>query len=188
MPRNGRIVRERLQQVALKLFTEHGFERTTTEQIASAAGVTERTYFRHFPDKREVLFASEDELMEVTASALAAVPDELEPLPALRVAFHDVIPLIERNRPLAELRGPIIAAAPALMEREHAKAAALVALVARALQERGETPYSALLGARVGMDAFSTAIRRWQQETCDLREVVDETFEALRDLAAALDP
>ena len=186
MPRDGRIVRERLQRAALELFTERGFDGATAEQIAARAGVTERTYFRHFPDKREVLFASEDELRETTAAALAATPADLPALPALRHAFRHVVPLIERNRPLAELRAPIIRSAPALLEREHAKAAALVDLVAAGLVDRGISEREALLCARVGMDAFSTAIRRWTPGSTDLHNELDDTFTELQHLAATL--
>jgi AcrR family transcriptional regulator len=186
MPRDGRIVRERLQRAALELLAERGFDGVTTAQIAARAGVTERTYFRHFPDKREVLFASEDELREVTAEALAAAPSDLLALPALRYAFHDVVPLIERNRPLAELRGPIIRSTPALLEREHAKAAALVDLVAAGLVARGIFEREALFCARVGMDTFSTAIRRWTPGSTDLHHEIDNTFAELKQLAATL--
>ena len=186
MPRDGRVVRGRLEQAALELFSERGYEGTTTAEIAARAGVTERTYFRHFPDKREVLFASEDELRDVTTRALRAVPAGLEPLPALLRAFHDVVPLIERNRSLAALRAPVIHAAAPLREREHAKAAALVDLVARTLEERGVAARTALLCARVGMDAFSTAIRRWSSEAGDLHGSVDAAFEELRLLTAPL--
>jgi AcrR family transcriptional regulator len=186
MPRDGRIVRERLQRAALELFAERGFDGVTTAQIAARAGVTERTYFRHFPDKREVLFASEDELREVTEVAVAAAPRDLPALPALRYAFHDVVPLIERNRPLAELRALIIRSAPALLEREHAKAAALVDLVAAGLVARGISEHEALLCARVGMDTFSTAIGRWTPGLTDLRHELDDTFAELQQLAAML--
>lgn len=184
MPRDGRVVRDRLERAALELFTEHGYDRTTTAQIAARAGVTERTYFRHFPDKREVLFASEQVLRTVTSQALTDVPADLEPLPALQRGCHGVVPLIVRNRALAELRAPIIIATPALLEREHAKAAALVDLVARALEERGVSKGTALLCARIGMDTFSTAIRRWSTEPVDLHTTVDETFDELRALTA----
>lgn len=180
------MARERLQRAALELFAEHGFDRTTTEQIAARAGVTERTFFRHFPDKREVLFASEGELRQLTVDSLAAVPAALEPLPALRAAFHGVVPLIELSRPLAELRAPIIAGAPALLEREHAKTADLIALITQGLERRGVSERSALLCARVGMAAFSTAIRRWRPGASDLHDEVDGTFDDLRMMAAPL--
>jgi AcrR family transcriptional regulator len=186
MPRDGRVVRRRLERAALELFAERGFDGTTTEQIAARAGVTERTYFRHFPDKREVLFASEQELRDVTA-ALASAPRGLEPLPTLRAALHDVVPLIERNRALSALRSPIIAASPALIEREHAKAAALTELVATTLQEQGMSAPAALLTARIAMDTFATAIRRWAANPAtDLHHQVDNTFAELRDMTAAL--
>jgi len=187
MPRDGRVVRRRLEEAALELFTEHGFGHTTTEQIATRAGVTERTFFRHFPDKREVLFASEDELRDVTAAALAAAPRGLKPLPTLRAAFHDMVPLLERNRPLAALRAPIIATSDALLEREHAKTAALTDLVAHALQEQGTPTLDALLAARVGMAAFATAIRLWSTTPDgDLHREVDSMFAHLRTMSSTL--
>jgi len=188
MPRDGRIVRGRLEQAALDLFAEHGFDGTTTEQIAARAGVTERTYFRHFPDKREVLFASEEELREVTVAAIESIPAGVEPLEALHQAFHDVVPLLVRNRQLAALRAPIIMAAPALREREHAKTAALIDLVQEALVKRNIDERSALLCARVGMGVFSTAIRRWATGSAtDLHDEVDGAFADLATMAASLD-
>jgi len=187
MPRDGRVVRGRLEKAALELYSEHGFDGTTTEQIATRAGVTERTYFRHFPDKREVLFSSEDELRDVTVAALDAVPEDVPALEALRRAFHGVVPLLERNRPLAELRAPIIMGAPALREREHAKTAALVELVARTLEKRHVDERAALLCARVGMDVFGTAIRRWGSgRGADLDDEIDAAFADLAAMAATL--
>lgn len=187
MPRDGRVVRRKLERAALELFAEEGFDGTTAEQIAARAGVTERTFFRHFPDKREVLFASEGELRDVTAAAVAAAPRDLPPLARLQAAVHGVVPLIERNRPLAALRAPIIAASPALTEREHAKTAALTELVARLLPEPGDDKHAVLLAARAGMAAFATAIGHWAPDpAADLHAVVDETFSQLRDMAAAL--
>jgi len=179
MPRDGRIVRERLQRAAYELFAERGFDPTTTEQIASKAGVTERTFFRHFPDKREVLFASEDELRQRIAVSLSGVPTDVQPMLALQDAFHGVVPLIERSRPTAELLAPIIAATPSLLEREHAKAASLVVLVSAELVQRGVEERTAVLCARVGMDVFSTAIRRWVPGSSNLHQDLDETFEEL---------
>ncbi|GGF27831.1 TetR/AcrR family transcriptional regulator [Subtercola lobariae] len=209
MPRDGRVVRKRLERAGLELMSEHGFDGTTAEQIAARAGVTERTFFRHFPDKREVLFASEDELHEVTVDALAAVPLDLDALPALQRAFHGVVPLIERNRTLAALRAPIIRASPSLMERELAKTSSLIELVADGLKWRGVSEITALFCAQVGMDAFSTAIRRWNAAThgstaavgtfaavgtpaaagtADLHEELDEVFDDLRVMTQTLTP
>src|ERR1700679_2432751 len=91
-------VRLRLQRAALELYAERGFDRTTTADIAALAGVTERTYFRHFPDKREVLFDGEAELLSALAGAVLAAPADLPPLPALLAAFLSVVPTFERDR------------------------------------------------------------------------------------------
>lgn len=101
MPRDGKVVRDRLQHAARKPFLERGYDGVTAEQIAASAGVTERTYFRHFSDKREVLFASEGELREVTERAVREVPEGLAPLQTVRVGFHGVVPLLIRNRPIS---------------------------------------------------------------------------------------
>ena len=126
MPRNGDEVRLRLQEAALELYLERGYDKTTTADIAVRAGVTERTFFRHFDDKREVFFDGEAQLRDLLTGAVAAVPGGTRPLPALRAAFHQAVPLIERNLPVTERRMPVIVATPALQERALAKSAALV--------------------------------------------------------------
>ena len=95
------IMRLRLQQAALELFTKHGFDRTTAAGIAARAGVTERTFFRYFPDKRETLFGGEAVLRPALTDALAAAPAGLSPLDALFHAFCAVLPLLEGNRDFA---------------------------------------------------------------------------------------
>ena len=91
-------VRLRLQRAALELYAERGFDRTTAADIAALAGVTERTYFRHFPDKREVLFGGEAPLQAALAEAVLAAPAGLPPLPALLAAFLSVVPMFEEDR------------------------------------------------------------------------------------------
>ena len=125
MPRNGEQVHRRLQQAALELFRERGFDQTTAAEIAARAGVTERTFFRHFPDKREILFNGEASLRTALTNAVADAPADLEPLQALLFAFHAVEAMLEENRPFSEPRHQVIAAVPALRERELAKVAAL---------------------------------------------------------------
>jgi AcrR family transcriptional regulator len=187
VPRSGKAVRDRLQRAALELFTEHGFDQTTTERIAARAGVTERTYFRHFADKREVLFDGEAQLRDEMARALAAVPAHVEPLPALRIAAHDVVPLLERNRPVAELRARVIAVTPALQEREVAKAAALVAFLADALKARGVDARAAQLCAQVGMSIVAIAVRRWMDDpSAGLDAEFDSAFDELHEVSNAL--
>ncbi|WP_345432422.1 TetR/AcrR family transcriptional regulator [Actinoallomurus vinaceus] len=187
VPRNGKVVRDRLRQAALELFIEHGFDQTTAERIAARAGVTERTYFRHFADKREVLFGAEAELRDELTRALAAVPAHLEPLPALRAAFHEVVPLVERNRPVTELGARVIAATPALQERQLAKWAALVALLTDALTARGVDAYAAQLCAQVGVNVCAIAIKRWMDDpSAGLDAELERAFHELYEASTAL--
>ena len=184
MPRGGEDVRGRLQQAALELFGEHGYDRTTSAEIAARAGVTERTFFRHFPDKREVLFDGQARLGSALIEGIAAAPDALRPLDTLLTVFRSVTPMIEANRPFAEPRQHVIAATPALQERELAKHAALTTALADALQARGVDQRLAMLAAHTGMAAFVQATLAWfEAPRHGLREHLDQTFLALRQLA-----
>jgi AcrR family transcriptional regulator len=129
--------RARLCEAALELYREHGYDGTAAAQIAARAGVTGRTYFRHFADKREVLFDGEAELAAILAAAVAAAPAGLAPLPVLVRAFAAAVPLPVLNRPVAEQRAQVIAVTPALQERAYAKTAALTDALANALADRG---------------------------------------------------
>ncbi|AGL19749.1 TetR family transcriptional regulator [Actinoplanes sp. N902-109] len=174
-------MRLRLQEAALELYLERGYDKTTTGDIAAQAGVTERTFFRHFADKREVFFDGEAELRELLTGAVAAVPAGTKPLAALRAAFHETVVLIERHLPVTERRAPVIAATPALQERALAKSASLVAALADALRARGVTGQLAALCAQVGMDTYANAIRRWHADrTQDLHAHLDRAFTDLR--------
>src|ERR1017187_8390875 len=112
MPRRGEDARRRLQQAALELYLERGYDATTTAQIAERAGVTERTFFRHFADKREVFFGGEAALSSALVTAITKAPEDLAPLPVLLTAFSAVIPILEDNRAVAEARSPVIASTP----------------------------------------------------------------------------
>jgi AcrR family transcriptional regulator len=161
MPRSGVEARTRLREAALELYRERGYDATTTAQIAERAGVTERTYFRHFSDKREVLFDGEIELRNVLVDTIRAEPVGLTPLEILERAFSASVPLFVKGRRIAELRQPLIVSTPALQERAHAKSAALVEAIAGALAERGIPPLTSTLAAQVGMAAFSRGIAEW---------------------------
>src|SRR3954454_15049082 len=88
VPRSGAEARRRLRQASLELYQERGFDQTTAAEIAARAGVNERTFFRHFPDKREVLFDGEADLRAALMQAVADVPDGLEPFEVLLCAFR----------------------------------------------------------------------------------------------------
>lgn len=161
MPRSGAQARRRLREAALELYRERGFDATTTAQIAERAGVTERTYFRHFADKREVLFDGELQLRETIVGAIETAPSDDPPLTVLTRAFIASIPLFVAGRRVAELRQAIIDVTPALQERAHAKTAALVESITGALIARGVSGPSAALAAQVGIAAFRQALSGW---------------------------
>jgi AcrR family transcriptional regulator len=161
VPRSGAEARRRLQQAALELYQERGFDQTTTAEIAARAGVNERTFFRHFPDKREVLFDGEADLRATLIQAVAEAPDGLQPLDMLLCAFREAERILERNRPFAEPRLRVIAMTPALRERDLAKAASLSDAVAEALRQRGVADRLAGLAAVTGWAAFHQAAQAW---------------------------
>src|ERR1700761_818477 len=164
MPRSGDDARRRLQQAALELFRERGYEATTTAEIAARAGVTERTFFRHFPDKREALFDGEEAFRAALTDAVMAAPKGATPMEALFLAFRSVEQTIENNRPLTEPRQAVIAQTPALQERVLTKTAGLIEALSQALCRRGVERRLALLAADVGMAAFAHATRAWFYE------------------------
>ena len=170
MPRSGAEARDRLEHAALELYAEHGYDQTTTSQIAARAGLNERTYFRHFPDKREVLFGVEATQQAALAQALATVAEDVAPLTAVLRAFRSMAPDLEQRRSLAEQRHRIIATSPALRERELAKAATLALVVADGLQARGVPEWQATLLAQVTTAALGHAIHTW---TADPSTTID---------------
>ncbi|MGW5717464.1 TetR family transcriptional regulator [Amycolatopsis sp. NPDC003865] len=185
MPRSGEEARRRLQQAALELYAERGFDRTTTAEIAARAGVTERTFFRHFPDKREVLFDGEAALRADLTASVADAPEGLPPFEVLVRAFRKAGRIVEGNRPFAEPRLAVIAATPALRERDLAKAAAMSDALAAALRARGVADRLAALAAHVGWVTFHHAAGAWIEEPDrGLGEHLDEAFAGLRALAA----
>lgn len=184
MPRSGDEARRRLQQAALELFQERGYDATTTAEIAARAGVTERTFFRHFPDKREALFDGEAEFRDALAAGVLAAPADAGPLAALRAAFASVEPMLARNRGFSEPRQAVIAQSPALQERVLTKTAGLTAALAAALRRRGVAPAAATLAAQVGMAAFSHAIALWiEHPDAPMDTYLARAFEDLRGLS-----
>lgn len=161
MARRESDARVRLQQAAVALFGERGYDRTTAAEIAARAGVTERTFFRHFPDKREVLFDGQTVLVDALSASVAEAPDGLGPLAMLFRAFRSVVRLLEDNRPFSKPRQAVISATPALHERELAKLEALSDALASALKARGVPDLQAALAARAGMAAFAHATLSW---------------------------
>lgn len=183
MPRDGASVRKRLQFAALELFEEAGYETATAAQIAARAGVTERTFFRHFPDKREVLFDGEHLLSEGLVAAIASADPKLGPWETLFQAFRAVEPLFVENRTFSEPRRRIILSSAALQERAQTKMSALVASITQALSLRGVKPGTAMLAAQIGMAALTRAFDTWIESSGTLDAHLIEAFREVCDLA-----
>ena len=183
MAQPGPEARVRLQQAAAELFREHGYDRTTAAEIAARAGVTERTFFRHFPDKREVLFDGQAVLVDALTASIAAAPEALGALDTLFQAFRSVTQLLEDNRPFSKPRQEVISATPVLHERELSKLEALSDALVLGLKARGIPDLQATLAARAGIAAFADATRSWlEEETPGLAERLDLAERALKSL------
>ncbi|TWF76193.1 TetR family transcriptional regulator [Pseudonocardia hierapolitana] len=180
---------DRLQRAAMELFAEHGYEATTVAGIAERAGVTERTFFRYFADKREVLFPGEEQLEAVFVDAIAGAPADasltgllIAALDAGGGALQDL-----RGREFARTRNAIIAANAQLQERELLKLAKLSRAVTAALVARGVADVPARLAGDLVVSVFGTAFARWiaPGETRDLVELQRDGLAVLSDLARA---
>jgi len=161
MPRWEHGSEERLKQAAMELFEEQGFEATSAVQIAKRARVTPRTFFRYFSDKQEVLFADSDTLAATLVQAILEAPDIEEPLQAVigTLAGFDWEALGSRES--QRRRDDVITSNPGLLERDLIKQQQIADRFADALQKRGADPDTAELAARVGVQVFRTAYRKW---------------------------
>ena len=174
---------ERLEAAAFELFDEQGFDRTTVAEIAQRAGLTQRTFFNHFGDKREVLFALNAQFEQEMLRAIAACADDVAPLDAVVRGLEAADEtMFERRRAAALQRHRIVNANPELQERELRKYAALTEAVATALRARGLDPDTAALAAGAGMLVQQAAISRWTRpdESLPLRKLLSEAHQLLR--------
>jgi AcrR family transcriptional regulator len=160
----------RLQQAALELYSERGYDQTTVTEIAKRAGLTERTFFRYFADKREVLFYGSGILQDRLVQWIDDAPDTVSPIDAVGGALAAAAEQIEEIRGFSRLRQAIVAANPELQERELIKLAALAAALAAVLRRRGVADPAASLAAEAGIAVFKIAYLRWAGETGDRGE------------------
>ncbi|MFI9848639.1 TetR/AcrR family transcriptional regulator [Nonomuraea sp. NPDC051941] len=152
---------ERLIKAALELYAEHGYDNVTVTQIAERAGITRRSYFRYFPDKREVLFAGSERLPTAIQQAVLAAAETSSPLSTVLDALADVgAQLAEQVKNVAERRAVIDASAE-LQERERTKFAAVTAAIRTALEQRGTETGMAHLVAQIAMVVFQSAFDQW---------------------------
>ena len=178
--------RGRLEQAALALYAERGFENTTVAEIATRAGLTERTFFRHFADKREVLFAGSSALQDLLASTVVDASEGATPIDAVAAAIEAAGAQLEERRDRARQRQAVIAANAELRERELIKLASLAAALAAALRRRGVDEPAASLTAEAGIAVFRIAVERWVDEANErsLPELVRDSFHQLSAVTA----
>ena len=170
----------------MELYVERGFEQTTVAEIAKRAGLTERTFFRHFADKREVLFWGAATLQERLVSAVASAPDSAAPIDAIAGAIEVAGVLLQERREAARQRQTIIAANTELQERELIKLASLASALAGALRRRGVSEPAASLTAEAGIAVFKIAFGLWVDEDSgpDLPRLIQESLDELKAVTA----
>jgi len=178
--------RGRLEQSALALYGERGFENTTVAEIAARAGLTERTFFRHFADKREVLFGGAAALQELLVSTVANAPKSAVPIDAVAAALEAAAAVLQERREFARQRQAVIAANAELRERELIKLATLASAIADALRGRGVTDPAAGLTAEAGIAVFKIAFERWINESNqrDFTQLIPESLAELKAVTA----
>ena len=178
--------RERLEQAALDLFLEQGFTETTVPQITARAGLTTRTFFRHFADKREVLFAGEELVPERVARLMAEAPPSLGPLELITEGLAPAAAEIFEGRSLDYLlrRRAAIDAEPALHERELRKFSLMSEAMEQGFRGRGVDHLTAQLAAEIAVTTFRIAVTRWlnQHGEPDLPATINQTLTAMRHL------
>ncbi|MGZ4169884.1 MAG: TetR family transcriptional regulator [Solirubrobacteraceae bacterium] len=177
----------RLAQAAMELYRERGFEQTTVAEIAARAGLTERTFFRHFADKREVLFAGSDEFEKLFVDAVAGAPDAAGALDAVAAGLDTVGRLLQERRPFARQRQGVIAANADLQERERHKLASMAAGAADALRRRGVAEPAASLASEAGIAVFRIAFEHWLEgpDDQDLPAVIHALLDELKTVTGA---
>jgi AcrR family transcriptional regulator len=177
----------RLQEAAMALYGERGYEETTVAQIAERAGLTKRTFFRYFPDKREVLFWGSELLEQRMVAAIEAAPASDSALGLIGAALDAAAVRFEAVREFAGLRHRIIASSRELQERELIKAASLVAAMTRALRARGLGDTAAAITAWTGVTTMHVAFEQWvdDPDQTPFQQIAKDALAQLREIASA---
>jgi AcrR family transcriptional regulator len=170
----------------MALYAERGYEATTVADIAERAGLTKRTFFRHYADKREVLFGGSQDLEEHMVAAVLAAPEAAAPLDAVAAGLDATAAWFDGRREHAARRQRIVAATPELQERELIKMASLAVALAGALRTRGVTDPAAALVAEAGVAVFRIGFGHWVADgnTVPLDRVLREGLAELRAVTA----
>jgi AcrR family transcriptional regulator len=179
-------VRGRLVEAALTLYRQRGFEQTTVAEIAEQAGVTARTFFRHFVDKREVLFSGSEQLRSAMVSAAVEAPATEYPMDAVAAALDAAGAMLGANRDHSRVRQSVIEATSDLRERELIKMESLSGALAEGLRRRGVGEPDAELMADAGLVAFRVGFRRWltEPDEDDLTRALRRALNRLHEVTA----
>ena len=175
---------ERLVQAAMELYAERGFSETTAAEIAARAGLTERTFFRYFADKREVLFSGSEAFVKLLADGVAAAPPSARPLEAVAAALQAMTAGFEARRDFARQRHALICTHAELRERELIKLASVSSAMAGALRSRGVKEPSASLAAKAGIAVLEIAFDGWAEDTKKKKTLSQHVRESLGALEA----
>ncbi len=176
----------RLHDAAIELFLEQGFGATTVPQIAARAGLTTRSFFRHYADKREVLFAGEDELPQVVERIFADADEALAPTEVIRHGLLTVVaPRLEAHRDELLTRRRIVRSDEGLRERELRKLAILHDAALQGFHRRGLTPLDAELAGRLAVTVYDTALHLWLDDDRPFREIISDVVDALAVLTSS---
>ena len=179
--------RGRLERAAIELFVEQGFAETTVPEITARAGLTTRTFFRHFADKREVLFAVEEELPALVARLMADAPASLGPMTVIAWGLETVAATrFEGQLEYLRTRDAIIQSDEGLRERELRKLSVLSEAIRLGFLNRGVDELTSTLAAQTAVTVFDVAMGRWLDQDGErpLSELVRETLGALRSVTA----
>ena len=147
----------------MALFSEQGYSATSIAEVASRAGVSERTFFRHFADKEEVLFSGDDELLPALLESIRSGPDGT-PREVLEAALTQMALILEPQRAFLERRAEIIGSDVSLAGRELSKQYRWAGAISAALRERGYSDRQADLFAAIGFAIFREATSRWLEK------------------------
>jgi AcrR family transcriptional regulator len=179
--------RGRLAAAALELYRERGYEQTTVAEIAGRAGLTERTFFRHYTDKREVLFAGSSDLQDLFVEAVGGALKSAAPIDALAAGLEAVSEVFVDRRDFARSRQAVIMANPELQERELIKLATISTALAGTLREHGIAEPAASLAAEAGVAVFKVGFERWiaPGEKRDMSQLMRESLNELKAVTAA---
>jgi AcrR family transcriptional regulator len=188
MPRWKPDSQARLAVAALELFAERGYDQTTVADVAARAGVTERTFYRYFADKREVLFGGGGQWEEQILASIKEAEPDAGPLDAAIAGLVTGASFLDEHRDFARQRSAVLAATPSLQERELLKMIKLAEAISASLRQRGATKLDARVAAETAVTVFRVAFDNWiagSRKRLTLGDHITEATSALRQVTCA---